>query len=421
MKALSSETEIATILPTMKRPASPQPIDEQVREVAREVHSSFQRLLDGAVNVALGPSELRRSMGVDTSQASRLLTALRCGDPVAAVSRMPKTAGLRRFVKGAKRANVQKDVVERAERAVDRLEKLVRSVGGQAALDAMLAGWIPEVRHAFELRNRQAAFRAMSGLKGVSADVILNTNLVHPGSNDDRPDSAQLMGPIAVRRLRADADVRVTSCRVLEPRPRGADPTALDGRPLDSEPCSSSLPDFCEPSSPQIRCVRQGLVLNRVLDHAAIGPQSRCTVLFGEIHRESARRFTTPKRPYTGHCYSVEIPTKLLVLDYFVHESLWPHCGPEVRTYDYSPLGAANPNDPSRAADLWRMGETVQHLGAGGRGFALAEFGRYVEALQHVCGRLGWNLEEFRGYRCRVAYPIYATQICMAFAPTMDA
>jgi hypothetical protein len=37
--------------------------------------------------------------------------------------------------------------------------------------------------------------------------------------------------------------------------------------------------------------------------------------------------------------------------------------------------------------------------------------------VRHVCDQLGWDSTLFRGYRCRVDYPVYGTQVNMVFQP----
>jgi hypothetical protein len=49
--------------------------------------------------------------------------------------------------------------------------------------------------------------------------------------------------------------------------------------------------------------------------------------------------------------------------------------------------------------------------------FRASEVRDYLEILRHVFGKLGLDDREFRGYRCKVQYPIYGAQLCMAFSP----
>jgi len=395
------------------------PIEARVRETANSVRAAFRAVLDSIPGAWNGPNDLRRLVGLEPSLGSRLLAALRLDDPLATLARLPKTNGLKLVLRGAAKAKLSRELIDAASGATRGVEELVRFAGGQAEFDAMLAGWLPEARVGFEMRNRQAAFRAMSNLKGLCADVILSTNLVHPGSDPERWDTAKLIGPVGLRRLRADAEVRVASTRVIEADPSGPADITLDDRALDAQPVSSALVEFCDPSPPRIRCVRQELTLHRLLDGNHVGPQSRCTLVFGELRRSALRRYGVPGRRLAGACESIDFPAKALILDFLLHEDVWPGCEPELRVYEIGALGPVDPNDPTREIDRWRAPETVQHLGRGSSGFGISEVGRYVAMLRHVAGKLGWDIEKFRGFRCRMSYPIYSTQVCMVFTPPL--
>ena len=54
-------------------------------------------------------------------------------------------------------------------------------------------------------------------------------------------------------------------------------------------------------------------------------------------------------------------------------------------------------------------------MGQGLAKFRTAEIPRYADLLRHVCARLNWDGERFRGFRCRIDYPIYGSQVAMAF------
>lgn len=396
-------------------------VQDHVQAVAGRVQASFRSLLAECSDPPNGlpsPTEMRDRIGVEVSLGSRLLTALRLDDALAALPRMPKERGLRIVVKGASRLKPRPELLEAAGQAVDDLSQLVRTVGGQAEFDAMLAGWVPEAREKFELRNRQGAFRAMSNLKGVSADVVLSSHLVHPGANPEKHDAAWVLGWVGLQRLRADGEVRLTSSRVLETTYQEPDhATTLDGLPLDAEASSSALLEFCQPTPPQIRCVRQPTLLHRVIETPLIGRQSSSTVIFGEKKRASLPRRTTAERPLAGRFSIIDVPTPLLVLDFFVHEEVWRGEDPKLLVYDNSPVGVADPNDRMHDIYRWPTSERIQRLGDDAAGFGIAEIGRYTEVLRHTCDRLGWDLRRFRGYRVRMRYPVYATQVCVAFSP----
>jgi hypothetical protein len=395
------------------------PIEDRVRQAAKALQSALRGVLNATPAAWNGPNELLRILGVQASLGSRLLGALSQDDPLATLMRLPKSNGLKLVLRGAARAKAPPELIEEATRATREIENLVRFSGGQGDFDTMLAGWLPEGRMAFELRNRQAAFRAMSNLRGLAADVILSTNFVHPAADPERCDEAKLIGPVGLRRLRPGAEVQVTSTRVLEPDPTGPPDTTLDGRALDEEPASSALVEFCEPSPPRVRCVRQGLVLQRILAGNHVGPESRCTLVFGEARRNARHRHSAPDRSFAGGSETIDIPARTLILDFLIHEDVWPGCEPELRVYGFSALGPADPNNPSRDIDRQRVPESIQYLGRGVSGFGVSEVGRYVEMIRHVGAKLKWDIERFRGFRCRMPYPVYATQVCMVFKPPL--
>ena len=61
--------------------------------------------------------------------------------------------------------------------------------------------------------------------------------------------------------------------------------------------------------------------------------------------------------------------------------------------------------------------ETIQYLGAQSARFRTAEVGCYNDMVRSVCSKLDWDSERFRGFRCRVEYPIFGAQVSMIFKP----
>ena len=79
--------------------------------------------------------------------------------------------------------------------------------------------------------------------------------------------------------------------------------------------------------------------------------------------------------------------------------------------------GVADVNDRSRDVDRLDLVETIHGLGAGTAPLRVAQIPRYVDLLRHVFERMGWDEEGFRTYRCQVEYPVYGSQVVMAFDP----
>src|SRR5690606_3194747 len=162
--------------------------------------------------------------------------------------------------------------------------------------------------------------------------------------------------------------------------------------------------EFCQPTPPQIRCVREDSLLHRVIESPLIGRQASSTVIFGEKKSASLPRRLSTERGRAGRFSIVAVPTPLQVYDFLLHDDVWPGADPKLLVYDNSPVGVADPNDPAHDIYRWPMSEPIQRLGREATGFGIAEVGRYTEMLRHTCDRLGWELSRFRGYRLRMRY-----------------
>ncbi len=76
---------------------------------------------------------------------------------------MPGPEPLRKLAHAAARKGVSRELVADLEKAVEQFDQLIRTEGGdRIGFDAILAAWLPEARAEFELRRKQAAFRALS-------------------------------------------------------------------------------------------------------------------------------------------------------------------------------------------------------------------------------------------------------------------
>ncbi len=61
------------------------------------------------------------------------------------------------------------------------------------------------------------------------------------------------------------------------------------------------------------------------------------------------------------------------------------------------------------------MLESVEPLGAGLRALRSVDVPRYAELVEHVIHSTGAERAALRGYRCRVAYPVYGSEVMLTF------
>ncbi|MCA9300355.1 MAG: hypothetical protein KDA28_14895, partial [Phycisphaerales bacterium] len=149
---------------------------------------------------------------------------------------------------------------------------------------------------------------------------------------------------------------------------------------------------------------------------SGFGPRSATNVVFAEANRGEVARYARPGEHRKTFVFAeVSTPSKVLQFDAFIHEDLFHGSDPSLRLYDTTFEGVADINDPARDLDRLDMMETVEALGVGLSRCRSSDVGRYGEILHLVSERLGWKSDAFRGYRCRIDYPLYGAQVALAW------
>jgi hypothetical protein len=364
------------------------------------------------------PAEFQRTLKLDRSLSSRLLRAVHAHDPLASLHRMPGPHGVRLLLTAARKSGTDPILIARAEEALVAVERLVTSeVGDWKELNAAISGWLPDARQQFEMANRQAAFRAMSNLRGVTADAEVSVTLIHPGrDNPDWLDRAGITGICRMKRIRPGAPMGLLHGSSIAP-PKTVRRLSLDGKSIDPLSGAPLLEDFSSQPPPQFAVQVAGDTIHYVLKGDGVGVGSMVDLFFADmmrarypIHRSVSDRPATPGA-------LIDIPVKSLVVDVLVHEDVWQGVEPDLRMYDTAGRGVANPTDASRDMDRIDVLESIQDMGSQIERFRTKEFAGYIEMVHYVCDKLGWDSNRFRCYRCRVDFPVYGTQVSMVFEP----
>lgn len=384
--------------------------ETRIQEVGNALASAVRDIAGAIPGGPRGPFEVARLLGIDKVLASRVLKVARNRDPMAALHYAPGPEPLRRFVRAARKYGVPDPLADDADTAVFAFERLIREIAGdRSAFDAMLSAWLPEARAAIELRRKQAAFRAISQLKGAEADLLLCTAILCPSDDGVHIDVAWVVGLMGIKRLWPNACVKFASRsfalenddRVVQTLSGDAVET-LDGLRLDQ---------FCTTPAPPLNVIRAGDVVHYTLAEHGFGSNSACELLYAEVSRSNMPRYGPGDQSRKRHLFTeVSVPVKLLVFDALIHRDVHSEHDPRLVIYDTACEGVADPNDPARDIDQLKTSDTQQNLGWGPAGFRSSDEPRYIEILDHVWKSLGWNPKEFLGHRCRIEYPFYGSQ-----------
>ncbi len=157
-------------------------------------------------------------------------------------------------------------------------------------------------------------------------------------------------------------------------------------------------------------------VIHYTLKNGSFGRASIVDIVLVEVNYAEMPRYVPTKLNRRGYVFAeIDLPSRLLMFDVLVHKDIYPGADPQLLIYDTVIKGVADINDQSRDIDRMELLEAIHPLGMGSAKCRNANVPRYIELLRSVYSHLQWNDLEFRGYRCAIDYPIYGTQVVMAF------
>jgi hypothetical protein len=408
-------------------PAPGSEVRQRVEALGTSLANALSVVLSALPRRAVGPQRLGEVLGITTVTASRLLKALSQPDPVAMLQLVPGPKPLREVVDAAKKLGVPPTECLRASELIDEFDALIRTYAGdRSALKAMLSAWLPEERREFEAQRRQAIFKALTELEGVSCELTLESIILAPSATPEMLDIIAVKAMLGIDRIRPDAVVKLATRRVLIDEhgqqvalddgaapPRT--PLNLDGDPAVDGLHTVRLDRFCEAPPAPLDARTFGQYVQYSLGPTGFGPASKVDLVIAEVNRAELPH-RAPSRDRPPYMFLIpEMPGRKVVFDLLVDRDVYGGYGPELLTYDTSALGPAVAGDTSRALDLRSVTDTTQVLGSGLTRLRALEFPRYTQLLEFVFERLGLEPGRFRSYRFTQSYPLLGRQITFAF------
>lgn len=396
-----------------------QTVEEQVHAVGHRLSSSFRSLLQEAGVDPASPRNLTQHFGTNAVFSHRLSSALRKGDPLAAMLQLPGPQPLRQFIRKAERKGLASEALKEAHRATDEFEHLIRDVAGDRSnLDVMVGAWLPDERTRYELAAKQSAYRGLCQLKGVATDVAYTAVFFHPGSDPDMHDTAIIRGLLGFRRVRPGVRYTQPIRQYGRHMQQAFVEASLDDVPLSDDPSGMVLDRFSTRSPERVRFepVDGGTVLT--WDWASsVGLPSSCDLVFANLRRNGARRHVLPEsdRRIAASVQAVSLPIRVMVFDILLADGAYPGWTPNVRVVEIGSGGVPDPQDQLSGYTVLDTSESIEPMGVGINRFRAGDIPNYLEVLQYTCDRLGWDPGAFRGYRARIEYPIYGTAIQSVF------
>jgi hypothetical protein len=395
-------------------------LQHRIALVGRDLSRAFNDLLDALPGGPHRPQALARTLGLNVVLTSRLLKMAHQQEPLSVVHLAPGPEPLRRMLRAVERKKLDPAIIDAAHAAVDRLQQLISSeAGDRSALDAIISGWLPDAREKVELLAKQSVFRGISQLLGMACDVAHHAMILHPESSAATPgapsahasraDSVWLAVTAGLRRVRPGLPVRFDVHSAASMRTLAGTPiNGLDGLLLDQ---------FCSQPAPRLHVAQSPGKAQFTLEGEDVGVRSAVDIAYATYIPGAKELVRNPEEPprKIASSLGISIPSRTLLFDLLVHDDVYPGQHPELHLYQTLAEGVADPNDRRRDADRIDVVESVQSMGQGIARFRAAETPAYLDMLQHVCAQRDWDGRTLRGYRARIEYPVYSTQVMLTF------
>ncbi|MFO0838298.1 MAG: hypothetical protein U1D55_07190 [Phycisphaerae bacterium] len=379
----------------------------QAETVIRGVRAALAELVAAIDLDPMQPQELARRIGVDKSLSWKISRLIREDDSWAAVPHFPGKTGFRIFVDSARKAGAPQTSVERVKKALGEFDRFVVEHSGDRETLLMMAGGASEraARESGET-HRRLAFRGQSATWGVQARVHLSLHFVAPARRAGLVDAATVGGLIDFRRLRPDvAWSFATIARYIgDGRAAPVSPLeAIDARLGPGEP--PLLGEFSTKPLPLVRAVPVREGVERIeLAEGPVGRSAAATVLSGWFHRNAYSIYRTEEDQFGEHFVNLSTPTELVIHDLYAHQALRAVLPPTNSVYSNLPAGQTY-SPAARDKGLLPVGTEVTLLGGNPPALVAPEVSFYEPLVQSVFGRLGWNADDFLGFRFRLKYP----------------
>lgn len=396
-----------------RRPFRRSRFEEDVDRVVGGLQQALTALVSSVPGPPRRATELQRQLKIGTEQSWQVFRTVKASDPFEAALYVPKRGSIEKVLKAARLRELPAEVVSTVAEQFDEFERLIdRHAQDRETFEQMLSRWSAPARTKADLAAGKAIFSGMSHVRGVCSEVCIVSHLMHPSTGDQPHDKATLRGELGLRRLRPGVFVANTTTTAR--REEIPIVSTLDGQPIDG-PQNTLLPMFCSTPTPQFKVSSSGDVVEHRLIGDEVGLTDTVDFVDADVMRAIMPRSARRSKDTLAISGLIAIPTRRFLQDVLIHRDVLQDIEPRLVAYDTTETGLIDIRRPGLLKDPLELFQGLIPLGYGLASFRAPGIPRYVDMIQHVCQKLGWNPDDLRGYRLDIEYPIYGAQYIIAF------
>jgi hypothetical protein len=401
---------------TFEAAATPDGVAEQrIERVALELRACLTPVVHALAGEPPRPMRLTQEPGLDKSLASRLVQAIRTQTHHDFLHTVPSPNGLRILILHAK-GLADDSLLRDLEAAVRRFESLLDALpGGRQTLDAQMGEASSTIRERREQIARQASFKAQSFLFGHFCETLTTSLFVYPSAEAGKVDVIEVQRRVGLQRSAVSVPLPLLSVNTE----KAGRSTASQMLPLARDEPSAAPEDYlvaagCSRPVPDLEVQTEGATTILVLRPGRASPMPALVTTAFRVLR--ADTIAHAERWSILRTYMLHTPCRTLVRDLYLADALWPDARPTVEFYLPGPSGTAPVTIEPGTAHLRRVNLTarIEQLPPGARGLDLEGVPDHRPAIEATLALAGLEAGGFRGWRCRMGYPVPLIEMQLA-------
>jgi hypothetical protein len=394
-------------------------LDDQFRAQATQVLGRFREAMERIVYSTTKALQNSRSLlnvlGVDLNVSWQIFKLLGQIDTLSTVSYVPAAVSVRKLLNAARKRGVEQQILDEAAAAFTAFQHLVsETTGDRDQFESVVMSYANSAEAVqIGMQHRKDAFKADVHFFGVVVDTLVFSVFFHPGQAPDSMDFLTVRQMLGLRRLRASTDVVVERFKLNSDRP-GKENEFLLSHAIDLEAATTYdaavLPEFCtQPLLPLTTTMEETGDVRTLVKHRDIAVGREVDITTARCHRGGTVQRTPDGRPVFEGLIEVGRPTRVQIIDTFIHRPSWPELSITSGVYAHLPrrVVAKVPEE----GVLLPFSEKLAFMGTGSDVMRISESPRYPELIKHSCQKMGWKVEDFDLYRIRHEYPLMDSNI----------
>lgn len=392
----------------------------QAEGIGDRLRAELSRLLSVQSFQEFSNLALSRHLGVNRNICQRVEAACASSiTPIEVLLRVPGVEGLRLFVAGASAAAGLAAPDPTATASIEQFGAFIRQVAGSHSRLMRRLRVNASPQHApsssiasedVHLEARKRLYQDAADVMGLSSDLGTNIAIIRPIEEDPKMMHGAYFGSLHGLRWDGRPQPIITQVNISRASEVGQSSNEQRHQLYDpNEPYPPLIEAFCSRPMPVVstRIVHD-------LEYVMVDPSP------GSEQVDIAMCFPWEKRghplykkvPMWWSMFALRRPCKRSLCDVYLHRSMAVHAVPSVGAYRWI---ADMPNPTQQWHERYPGRYTLELLGNGLTNADSRAWSRHREATQYVFDRLGWDPEEFVGYRCDTMYPIWGSMIVMLF------